>query len=66
MMNTRTWHITVAGERSSPGGGANLKVIEMAKQKKVSPYGPKGQPITYRQHQAAKRKAMQKKQSWDR
>ena len=38
----------------------------MAKQKKVSPYGPKGQPVTYKQHLRARKKAMQKKESWDR
>jgi len=38
----------------------------MAKAKKVSPYGPKGQPLTYKQHLRAKKRALQKKVSWDR
>jgi hypothetical protein len=38
----------------------------MTKQKKVSPFGPAGQPVTYKQHLRAKKKAMQKKDKWDR
>jgi len=41
-------------------------VIDVAKQKKVSPYGAKGQPLTYKQHLRAKKKSMQKKETWDR
>ena len=36
----------------------------MAKQKKVSPFGPKGQPVTYKQHLRLKKKAQQKKEKW--
>lgn len=35
----------------------------MAK-KKISPYGPKGEPVTYKQHLRLKKKAMQKKEKW--
>ena len=38
----------------------------MTKQKKVSPYGAKGQPLTYKQHLRAKKRALQKKELWDR
>ena len=40
-------------------------MINMAKQKKVSPYGPKGEPVTYKQHLRLKKKKMQKAQKWD-
>jgi len=36
----------------------------MAKKKATSKYGTKGQVYTYKQHQALKRKAMQKKDRW--
>ena len=38
----------------------------MAKQKKQSPYAPKGTgPVTYKQHLRYKKKARQKKEKWD-
>lgn len=36
----------------------------MAKTKKVSPYGPRGEPVTYRQHLKLKKKALAKKSKW--
>lgn len=37
----------------------------MVKKKKVSPFGPKGVPVTYKQHLALKKKARAKKEKWD-
>lgn len=39
---------------------------DMTKSKKVSPYGPKDKPVTYKQHLRLRKKAMQKKDRWDR
>ncbi len=36
----------------------------MAKKKKISPHGPKSEPVTWKQHLKLKKKAKAKKEKW--